>query len=171
MKYRSLSLLTLFLAAQSPAAENAWDWDVTPYLWGAGINGGVSVGSIDSDISVDFSDIVNILQGAVLLRLEATSGQNGVFGDLAYLALEEDEAKDTLAGTLEAELDSLIVEAGYRRFRSCAGSGNGFSSRAIQRQPAYNRFLGSRYRLWGQVRCGSDRSEFVLCGSDCWLYI
>jgi hypothetical protein len=50
---------------------------------GAGINGGVSVGSIDTDTSVDFEDIVNVLQGAVLQRLEATSGQNGVFGSVA----------------------------------------------------------------------------------------
>ena len=73
------------------------------------------MGSIYTETSVDFEDVVNVLQGAALLRLEATSGQNGVFGDLVYLALEEDEAKDTLGGTLEADLDSLIVEAGYRR--------------------------------------------------------
>jgi len=115
MNYKPLFFLTLFVTAQSPAAADEWDWEVTPYLLGAGIDGGASVGSIDADISVDFEDIVNILQGAVLLRFEATSGQNGVFGDLVYLALEEDKAKDTLGGTLEADLDSLIIEAGYRR--------------------------------------------------------
>jgi hypothetical protein len=115
MNDKPLFFLTLFLAAQSPAVADEWNWEVTPYLLGAGIDGTVSVGSIDADTSVDFEDIVNVLQGAVLLRVEATSGQNGVFGDLVYLALEEDEAKDTLGGTLEADLDSLIVEAGYRR--------------------------------------------------------
>lgn len=115
MQYKSLFFLTLLLTSQGPAVADGWDWEVTPYLLGAGINGTVSVGSIDADTSVDFEDIVNVLQGAVLLRVEATSGQNGVFGDLVYLALEEDEAKDTLGGTLEADLDSLIVEAGYRR--------------------------------------------------------
>ena len=115
MKYRYLPLLTLFLAAHSPAIADEWDWEVTPYLLGAGIEGGASVGSIDADLSVDFEDVVNVLQGALLLRLEATSGQNGIFGDVVYLALEEDDAKDTLGGTLEADFDSLIVEAGYRR--------------------------------------------------------
>ena len=115
MNYKPLFFLTLFVTAQSPAAADEWDWEVTLYLLGAGIDGGVSLGSIDADVSVDFEDIVNILQGAVLLGFEATSGQNGVFGDLVYLALEEDKAKDTLGGTLEADLDSLIVEAGYRR--------------------------------------------------------
>jgi hypothetical protein len=77
MNYKPLFFLTLFVTAQSPAAADEWDWEVTPYLLGAGIDGGVSLGSIDADISVDFEDIVNVLQGAVLLRLEATSGQNG----------------------------------------------------------------------------------------------
>ena len=115
MKYQPLLLTTILLTALSPAAADEWDWEITPYLLGAGIDGNVSVGSLDADFSADFEDIVNILQGAVLLRLEATSGQNGVFGDLVYLATEQDEAKDTVGGTLEADLDSLIVEAGYRR--------------------------------------------------------
>lgn len=115
MKYKPFFFLTMLLASQSPAVADGWDWEVTPYLWGAGIEGAVAVGPIDADISVDFKDIVNVLQGGALLRLEGTSGQNGVFADLVYLALEEDEAKDTIGGTLEADLDSLIVEAGYRR--------------------------------------------------------
>lgn len=64
---------------------------------------------------MEFKDIVDILQGGVLLRLEGNSRQNGVFSDIVFLALEEDEAKDTVGGTLEFDLDSLIVEAGYRR--------------------------------------------------------
>jgi len=115
MKDRVFLLVAMFLAAQSAAVADEWDWGVTPYLWAAGIDGGVSAGDIDVDISVDFADIVNVLQGAALLRLEGTSGQNGVFGDVAFLALEEDEAKDTVGGTLEVDLDTLIIEAGYRR--------------------------------------------------------
>jgi len=115
MKYKPLFFLTLLLTSQGPAVADGWGWEVTPYLWGAGIEGGVSVGPIDADISVDFKDIVNVLKGGALLRLEGASGQNGVFADLVYLAFEEDDAKDTIGGTLGADLDSLIVEVGYRR--------------------------------------------------------
>jgi len=94
MKDRVFLLVAMFLAAQSAAVADEWDWGVTPYLWAAGIDGGVSAGDID---------------------VEGTSGQNGVFGDVAFLALEEDEAKDTVGGTLEVDLDTLIIEAGYRR--------------------------------------------------------
>jgi hypothetical protein len=59
MNYKPLFFLTLFVTAQSPAAAGEWDWEITPYLLGAGIDGGVSVGSINADTSVDFEDIVN----------------------------------------------------------------------------------------------------------------
>ena len=108
-------LVSLSMAVQSTALADEWDWGITPYLWAAGINGSVSAGSLNADMSVDFADIANVLQGGALLRLEGTSGQNGVFGDIVYLALEEEDAKDTVGGALEADLDSLIVEAGYRR--------------------------------------------------------
>ncbi len=115
MKARLFLLIVMFFTAQGAAVADEWDWGVTPYLWAAGIDGELSAGGIDADMSADFADIANVLQGGALLRLEGTSGQNGIFGDVVFLALEEDEAKDTVGGTLEADLDSLIVEAGYRR--------------------------------------------------------
>lgn len=115
MKHKILFLVTLLILNLNSAAAEEWDWEVTPYLWASGISGNVSAGNVDGDISVEFKDIVDILQGGVLLRLEGNSGRNGVFSDIVFLALEEDEAKDTVGGTLEFDLDSLIVEAGYRR--------------------------------------------------------
>ena len=115
MSFKPILLIIAFFVAESAISAEPWDWEVTPYLWAAGIDGGVSAGSIDADISADFDDIVNVLQGGALLRLDGMSGRNGVFGDIVFLALEEDEAKDTLGGTLEADLDSLIIEGGYRR--------------------------------------------------------
>jgi len=117
MKYRPIFLLTILFTAQGSAVADGWDWGITPYLWAAGIDGGVTVGPIDADVSVDFKDLVDVLQGGALLRLEGNSGQNGIFADLVYLALEEDEAKDTIGGTLAADLDALIVEAGSAAFR------------------------------------------------------
>lgn len=111
----ALFSVLLLLAFNADAAE-PWDWHVTPYLWAAGIDGSASVANVSADLSADFEDIVNVLQGGVLLRVEAKSGSNGLFGDLVFLALEEEDARDTTGGTLEADLDSLIVEGGYRRY-------------------------------------------------------
>lgn len=104
-----LSLLVLPISA---VAED-WQWKITPYLWAAGIDGKTAVGPLAADVSIDFQDIVNVLSGGALLRVEAQTDQHGFFGDLVYLSLEEDKALDTIGGTLGFELDNLIVEGAY----------------------------------------------------------
>jgi hypothetical protein len=79
MKYKRVFFVSLLLTSQSPAVAAAWDRGATHYLWGAGIDAGISLGTIDADITVDFKAIVNVLQGGALLRLEGASGQNAVF--------------------------------------------------------------------------------------------
>jgi hypothetical protein len=115
VKFKLLLIATLALTSEFVLAQNAWDWEITPYIWAAGIDGTVSLGNAEADISADFSDLVNVLKGGALVKVEATSGKNGIFADIVFLALEEDKAKDTIGGTLEADLDSWIVEGGYRR--------------------------------------------------------
>ena len=116
MTYKTAFFSVMLLLAFDSDAAEPWDWHVTPYLWAAGIDGSASVANVSADLSADFEDIVNVLQGGILLRVEAKSGSNGLFGDLVFLALEEEDARDTIGGTLEADLDSLIVEGGYRRY-------------------------------------------------------
>ena len=111
---RLFSLLVLTLA-QSTAFSQDWEWELTPYLSAAGIDGTVTTGSESADISVGFKEILNVLCGVALLRVETHNGNNRLFGDLVYKALEEDEAKDTVGRTLGLEIDSLILEAGYSR--------------------------------------------------------
>ena len=101
------------LSLQTPAMAQEWDWTVTPYLWAAGIDGSAGLGPIDADVSMDFEDIVNVLRGAGMLRVEAQKGSHGVFGDLLYMRLEEKNARDTLGGSLAVKLDSTIVETAY----------------------------------------------------------
>lgn len=112
---RKLAAITALagLSLQAPAMAEDWDWTVTPYLWAAGIDGRAGIGPIDADLSVDFEDIVNVLRGAGMLRVETRKGNHGIFGDLLYMRLKEENARDTLGGSLEVQLDSTIVEAAY----------------------------------------------------------
>ena len=66
-----------------------------------------------ADVSIDFEDIVNVLSGGALLRVDAQSDRHGFFGDLVYLSLDEDDDRDTIGGSLGFELDNLIVEGAY----------------------------------------------------------
>ena len=96
-----------------PAAAQQWDWKISPYLWAAGLDGSVAVGPINADVSVSFSDVVDILRGGGLVRLEAAKDRHGFYGDLVYLRLKEKDARDTLGGSLELKFDALIVEGAY----------------------------------------------------------
>lgn len=83
---------------------------MAPYLWAAGLDGSASIGPISGDVSVSFSDVLDILRGGALVRLEAHTDRHGFFGDLVYLRLKEEDARDTIGGTLELKLDALIAE-------------------------------------------------------------
>jgi hypothetical protein len=55
----------VFLLAGTPAlAQNTdhWDWRITPYLWGINMTGDVSIGPINQDIDVSFSDILSDME-------------------------------------------------------------------------------------------------------------
>jgi hypothetical protein len=111
--FRKVAVVVVAIFVASPASAQQWDWKLTPYLWAAGIDGSASIGPLTGDVSVAFSDVVDILRGGGLLRLEAQNDRHGIYGDLVYLRLKEENARDTIGGTLELKLDALIVEGAY----------------------------------------------------------
>ena len=66
MKTKLFLFASLLMVAQSTALADDWDWGITPYLWAAGIDGSVSAGSLNAEMSVDFEDIANVLQGGAI---------------------------------------------------------------------------------------------------------
>ncbi len=99
--------VTVLAGLASEAAntqEDAWDWTFTPYLETAGIDRSASIGNAQADVSLSVGDLVDILAGAALVRVEAQKPEYGLFGDLVYLGTEP---------TGNVQFDSLIAEAGY----------------------------------------------------------
>jgi len=112
LRWAAFAVTALFA---SSAAAQEWDWRVTPYLWGLGIDGDIALGPVSRPVDVEFSDVVNVLHGAVLLHVEAQNGDHVLFGDLNWLAVEPEDEIATIGGVAEAEMDSTIVELGYAR--------------------------------------------------------
>jgi hypothetical protein len=108
----------------SSASAQGLDWRVTPYIWGTGIEGDIGLGAVRRDVDIEFSDIVNVLSGAVLMHAEAQNDDHIVFGDLAWFAVEPEDEIATIGGVAEAELDATILELGYAR----AADGLGFEA-------------------------------------------
>ena len=103
----------LILLSGTVYAQESWDWAFAPYLWTAGVEGDTTLGPIRADIDLAFSDIVDVLDGAALVHVEAHKSGYALFGDLVYLGTEPED---------NVEFDALIVEAGYlHKFPSSTG--------------------------------------------------
>ena len=111
--FRRALIATFAIVLAAPASAEQWDWEMTPYLWAAGLDGSAAIGPVTGDVSVSFSDVLDILRGGAPIRLEAQTDRHGFFGDLVYLRLKEKNARDTIGGTLELKLDALIAEGAY----------------------------------------------------------
>ena len=140
------------LATGPAVAQDEWDLSFAPYLWATGIDGDATLRGITADLDVNFSDIVHVLDGALLGHFEARKGDSGFFGDVIYLATERD-GTDGESGSfaVEIELDTLIVEAGYLRGRDNGGGLTGWE-------------VGARYwdfdaKVAFAPVSGADRSE------------
>ena len=103
------------LVALPAAAQDGWDWRITPYVWGTGISGDVALGAVGREVDVEFSEILDVLTGTALIHAEAANGNHVLFGDLVWLQVEPEDEIATVGGVAEAELDSTIIELGYAR--------------------------------------------------------
>jgi DNA-binding transcriptional ArsR family regulator len=111
--FRKILFAAVAICITAPAAAQKPDWKLTPYLWASGLDGSATIGPVTGDVAMDFGDIVDVLRGAGLVRLEVQGKRHGLFGDLVYMRLKEEEARDTIGGTLELKLDALIIEGAY----------------------------------------------------------
>jgi hypothetical protein len=108
-----LACIAFAHGANAQQTSRALDWRVTPYLWGAGIEGDVAAGPQTSELEMDFSDLVDMLAGAALLRIEAGGDEHSLIGDLVWMQLEPETASAASGGT--AEIEALMLDAGYIR--------------------------------------------------------
>ena len=99
----------------SAASAQELDWRVTPYIWGTAIEGQIGLGPVRRDVDLEFSDILNVLSGALLMHAEAQKDEHIMFADLAWFAVEPEDEIATIGGVAEAELDATILELGYGR--------------------------------------------------------
>lgn len=92
-----------------PSSEK-WQYMVAPYLWATAIDGNVTVRNTDIEVDASFSDLLDVLDIAFAIRLEAQKGKWGYFADVFYASLEVDG--QTPAGKLEVDNKMTIYELG-----------------------------------------------------------
>lgn len=104
-------LASLCLAGPAPAHAGDWKWSVTPYVWATDV--GVDVTIQDQrvvDDTIEFQDLLDDLDWAAQLHVEAQHGAHGVMFDYFGVKLSDEDSRFALpmpAGA-EAVLDSTI---------------------------------------------------------------
>ena len=113
----SYSLFFILLLCQGGYAaaqdSDTWHFHLAPYAWLAGQNGKVATlpGLPSTDIDIDFwDDILGNINGALFLVGEARKDRFGLFMDVAYVNIEDDEATaGPLFSSVVSTTESWIV--------------------------------------------------------------
>ena len=79
--------LTIFSVSAWAQGSDQWDWKITPYLWGINMSGDMSIGPIDQDIDVSFSDVLSNMEIGGSVFAELGKGKHAFHIDYTYLRL------------------------------------------------------------------------------------
>lgn len=105
-------------------ARDGWEFEVTPYMVAAGMDGTVGFNGVTTDIDVPFSDIVDHLDAGFMGLITARTGKWGFGLETLYMKLEG-ESSDTITasdgtvagnGSVELTQSMTVLQgsAGYR---------------------------------------------------------
>jgi hypothetical protein len=130
-----------------------WVLSFTPYGWLVGLNGTSTVKGRTTDVSVDFSQVLDHLDGPPWMSyVEARNGRFALYNDTIYAPLGADASRTkslgglSLDATLGADIELTIIEVGavYEIAKWWHGGGGG----AFARSTAIDLLAGARY--WHQ---------------------
>ena len=108
----SLALLTTTGIGFAAEEQNdKWQFGVTVPLFASGIEGDVTIRGVKSDLDVGFDDLVDKLDAAFSIGLEARKNRFGLFAGVGYMKFSGDTT-GTRGGTGDGELKFLIGDAG-----------------------------------------------------------
>lgn len=115
---RAVLAAIAMLAAAAPASAD-WRWNFTPYFWASEIGTDVSVNDQEViETEADLADLIDGLDFAIQVHAEGQNGKHGVFFDLTYMDMGDDDRVYPLSGPLGGEivakgdLEQTLIEAG-----------------------------------------------------------
>jgi hypothetical protein len=149
--------LTLAVSA-SPVAADGWDHMIAPYIWGTGLDGTIGIGPVETSVDLSFGDILENLDGGVLIHYEGSKGDWTILSDLVFTDVGTDgnlihtDYKQTIfeIGAGYALKPSFEVLFGARWNDNDAEilvlrPGGGVQTRAVGRVSWTDPFVGGRW--------------------------
>jgi hypothetical protein len=116
-RFLGLFLLLVSNAGWAQSADSL-DWKITPYLWMVGIDGSATIGPIEQDVEVSFSDILSDFEIGGSVYGELGKGNHAVHIDYTYLRLRPDpnplpSPPFPADSTIETKMTINIFEPAY----------------------------------------------------------
>lgn len=92
MKFLQLICACLAMVSASSWAQESGgiDWKIAPYLWTVGLDGSITIGEINQDIDVSFSDILSDFELGGSLYAELGKGNHAFHIDYTYIRTRPD---------------------------------------------------------------------------------
>lgn len=94
----------------SSAFADQWSYELTPYLFAAGLSGNTGIGPVTAEIDMSFSDIVSNLDSGFMAMFEAQKGKWLFIIDGVYLKVE-DEQTNTWQGPLSNSNTTALYQS------------------------------------------------------------
>jgi opacity protein-like surface antigen len=117
----AVAALGIALAGQARAGEpagDAWQFEVTPYVFGAGLRGTTGVGQVRADIDSSFGDILKHFDSGLMGAAEARKGPWGFAFDGVYFRLKDQATRSWEGpggiGSGTGELDATVSQLVYQ---------------------------------------------------------
>jgi len=113
------ALATLFIIgapiSSVQAAEDKWKFEITPYLWTAGVDGDVTVNGHTTNVKISFKDMLDATNAAFSFLGVAQYGRVVLWGQVDYVSLDTDNI-DNPPANARLEMDSTMstLAVGYQ---------------------------------------------------------
>ena len=128
-------------APPAPVDPAPWEVSLTPYLWALSLKGDVGVGQVNADVDANFDDILENLNGALILSAEVRKGRFGLLSDTVFANLGDDGATDRLEIDATANFLIQTLAGAYRVGAWRLAEFESAGSLAVSLDP----YVGARY--------------------------
>ena len=104
------AMLLLGLAGGADA-QDRWEWHIAPYIWLTDIKENLFLdGSVIGGSDTEFSDLADITDTSLPLRVEAHKGEWGWFGDISYAEFSDQD--QGLIATVDVDIEDQVLDFG-----------------------------------------------------------
>ena len=113
-----LAVVAAAPARATEAAADAWQFEITPYVFGAGLRGTTGVGQVKADVDSSFGDIMKHFDSGLMAAAEARKGPWGFAFDGVYFKLKDQGTRSWegpgAIGNATGELDATVSQLVYQ---------------------------------------------------------